>query len=99
MDGPYPAGRWSPFISRDHFQHLAGGTRYVVARAFVDFDGDTHPAGEEWTFLGSNFAPYDDGLSLFVSLDGTQEWHIRLCWRPQDQGPIIDALAEHVVPA
>jgi hypothetical protein len=45
------------------------GCRFVVAEAFTDYDGDVHPAGESWTFLTHNFLPYDDGLSLIVSLD------------------------------
>jgi len=69
-----------------------------VAKAFRDFDGDDHPEGERWIFLGHNFLPYDEGLSLFVSLDGRQEWHIRMHRTPEDQGPVVDALGEYVVP-
>ena len=69
-----------------------------MARPFTDHDGDLHPAGESWTYLGHNFVPYHDGLSLFVSLDGAQEWHIRLRWRPEDQGPIIDGLGDYLEP-
>src|SRR5690606_15598829 len=50
-------------------QFLHAGHRYRVIRGFRDFDGDEHPPGERWIFHGSSFLPYDDGLSLFVSID------------------------------
>jgi len=44
----------------------------------------------------SRNSPYEDGLSLFVSIDGVSEWHIRLQWRPEQQGAIIDNLSHYV---
>ncbi len=76
---------------------LIPGRRYRVRKSFTDYDQDEHPSGESWVYLGFNFLPYDDGLSLFVSLDGEQEWHIRLQWRPEQQGLIIDNLVDYVV--
>jgi hypothetical protein len=35
-------------------------------------------------------------MSFFVSLDGTQEWHIRLQWRAEAQGHILDRLPEYL---
>jgi hypothetical protein len=96
MYGPEPQGRWSTKIGRAPFQSLTPGQRYEIVRAFTDFEGDLHPVGERWTFLGSSFAPYDDGLSLFVSLDGIQEWQLSLQWRTEQQGPIIDKLESYV---
>ena len=46
------------------------GKRYRVIKAFKDFDRQDHPIGEEWTYIGTAFLPYDDGRSIFVSLDG-----------------------------
>ena len=63
---------------------------------FEDFDRVTHPRGERWVYLGSAFLPHDDGLSLFVSLDGQAEWHMRLQWRPEGQALIIDRLADYI---
>jgi hypothetical protein len=80
------------------FQHLAPGTRYVVSEAFTDYDGDLHDLGERWTFLGHSFLPHDDGLSLFVSLQDESEWHIRLQWRPDAQGPVLDQLPRFIRP-
>jgi hypothetical protein len=98
--GPQPIGFWSrgggqgssarPFPSP--------GVRYRVIRAFADHDGDLHPVGEEWTFLGSAFLPYEDGLSWFVTLDQEEEWHIRMQWREEAEGPVIDALDQYLEP-
>jgi hypothetical protein len=97
MYGPRDRGQWTSggSLSPRH-AFLEAGQRYRVTRAFDDFDGDTHPAGEEWTFLGASFLPYDDGLSLFVSRDGVREWQIRMQWRAEAQGPVLDHLAAHV---
>jgi hypothetical protein len=47
-------------------------------------------------FLRASFLPYDDGLSLFVSQDGQNEWPIRLQWRKEAQGAVIDTLHLYV---
>lgn len=98
MYGPQPQGHWTGASTGKAFQHLFPGTRYEVATAFIDYDGVQHPVGEAWTYLGHSFLPHDDGLSLFVSFDGQSEWHIRLQWRPEAQGPLIDDLKGHIRP-
>jgi hypothetical protein len=80
------------------FKHLVTGRGYVVVRPFVDYDRGEHPAGERWTFIGSSFLPYDDGLSLFVIIGDAQR-HIRMQWREEEQGPVIDRLEEYVTAA
>lgn len=79
------------------FGHLAPQHDYVVVRAFRDFDGAEHAIGESWTFIGSSFLPYDDGLSLFAVIDG-QRRQIRMQWRDEAQGPIIDNLGAYLQP-
>lgn len=74
------------------FQFLRPGARYRVLVPFTDYDGHRHESGESWVFLTSSFLPHEDGLSLFVSLDGENEWQIRLQWRSEQQAPILDAL-------
>lgn len=100
MDGPRDRGHWTGAgsLSPRH-AFLEAGRRYRVTKTFADFDGDTHPAGEEWTFLGSSFLPYDDGLSLFVTLDGVREWQIRMQWRAEAQAEVLDALPAYLVEA
>lgn len=97
MVGPCPKGYWTRAVGAAPFRHLVPGQRYRVVRAFVDFDGCTHPVDETWQYTGSNYSAYHEGLSLFVSLDGESEWHIRLSDRPEDQGSIIAALEAYVV--
>ena len=99
MEGPEPQGQWTSRLGPRDFQGLRAGQRYAVVRAFTDYDGDLHPVGETWTFLSHSFLPYEDGLSLFVSLDGTREWHLRMQWRPEQQAAIIDKLPSYVQPA
>jgi hypothetical protein len=77
--------------------HLEPGTRYRVIKSFVDHDRDLHPEGEEWTFLRSAFVPYHSGMSWFVSFDGVEETHIRLQSIPEEQGEILNNLAEYLV--
>ena len=96
MVGPKPRGFWSRIGPRD-YRTLRVGKRYRVTRAFVDFDGAEHAVGEEWTFVGHNYSAYDSGLSLFVSLDGEEEWHIRMLDYPDAQQPILERLGDYLV--
>jgi hypothetical protein len=100
MHGPSPRGTLSTKADyqRD-FGHLILGKRYRVAKAFHDLDGDLHPVGEPWLYLGHNFFPYDDGLTLVVSLDGEQEWNLAMQWRAAQQGAILDVFEQYVVAA
>lgn len=95
MNGPRERGHWGGARQPRH-DFLEADRRYRVCREFVDFDGDAHVPGEEWTFLGASFLPYEDGLSLFVSLDGQREWQIRMQWRVGAQGEVLDALSAYV---
>ena len=99
MFGPCASGHWTSRLSPSDFGPLRVGSRYRVVTPFDDFDRTPHEAGESWTYLGYAYLPYDDGLSLFVSLDGTQEWHIRMQRRPEEQGEIVDRLDRYVQPA
>ena len=98
MTGPRPPGHWAVAFSLNPptYRHLRRGRRYRVVLAFRDFDGDDHPVGETWTFLGYDANAYHDGLSLFVSVDGAQEWQIRLSTYPGDQDEIVRNLADYV---
>jgi hypothetical protein len=91
-----PKGTYSRHGVGFPYRHLVKGKRYRVVKAFVDFDRIEHPVGEEWVYIGTAFLPYDDGRSIFVSLDGEREWHIRMQDRGDEQGPILDRLDEYV---
>jgi hypothetical protein len=74
---------------------LIPGQTYPVTKVFIDYDGIHHHGGEEWRFVEKNFVPYDDGLSLFVERNG-QTTQIRLQWRDEAQGQIIDEFSDYV---
>lgn len=74
---------------------LVPGRRYQVVVAFQDYDGTVHPVGESWRFVSKDFLPYEDGLTLNVEQDG-QPASIRLQWRTEAQGQLIDAFSDFV---
>jgi hypothetical protein len=81
-----------------NFEHLRLGERYVVTRAFVDETSREHPVGETFWFRGYSYVAYYDGLTLYVSFDGTTEASIRFLDRPDAQGPIVRDLATYIAP-
>jgi hypothetical protein len=91
-----PAGTCTAHGVGHDYGPLRIGQRYRIIKPFRDFDGAVHPVGEAWTYIGTAFLPYDDGRSIFVSVDGVGEWHIRMQDRPEEQGPILDAFADYV---
>jgi len=74
---------------------LTPGKQYRLVASFVDYDDIAHPIGDNWTFLAKNFLPYDDGLTLYVERDG-EEVPLRLQWRAETQGWIIDHFSDFV---
>lgn len=100
MYGPQRLGHWSIWTGDNcgkKYLFLNAGERYRVVRTFVDYDGYVHSVGEEWTFLGFAFLPVDDGLSWFVSLDGIDEWHIRMQCTAEEQGEVVENLSLYIV--
>jgi len=76
---------------------LTVGQTYRVVKAFKDFDGIIHPAGERWLFLESHFLPYEDGLTLVVYLNG-EKIAMRLQWLSETQAEIINHFSDFVTP-
>lgn len=74
---------------------LRPGTLYCVIRDFKDYDGVIHLVGERWRFLAKNFLPYEDGLTLVIEQDGRQ-LAIRLQWREETQGNLIERFSDFV---
>ena len=68
---------------------------YRVVKPFTDYDGISHPAGESWRFVGRDFLPYEDGLTLHVESSG-QRVTLRLQWREETQGELIDNFSDFV---
>lgn len=96
MYGPKENGFWSNRVESAS-KPLVVGLEYEVTQPFVDFDGDSHPVGERWRFVGSSHLAYDDGLSLFVQT-AEGEWHIRLQLRDEQQRKVWSAFEEYVRP-
>lgn len=80
-------------------RHLQRGHRYRVARAFTDYDGVPFEFDDTWWFVGVAYAPYDDGITLYITRDGVTEACIRLEDRPGGQDYVVAALAEYFVEA
>lgn len=73
----------------DNSLKLIPGQEYLVTKPFVDYDGIVHGVGEIWTYRGTSFLPYDDGLTLHVTNNGKEEVY-RLQWRKEAQAEIIE---------
>lgn len=81
----------------DNSLNLVPQQDYLVVKPFVDFDGIVHGVGEIWTYQGTNFLPYDDGLTLHVLMD-QQAIVYRLQWRNEAQAYIIENFSKYVEP-
>lgn len=76
---------------------LISGQKYRVIKQFTDYDRLVHSVGEIWTFVRTNFSPYDDGLSLHVFMENNPaEIIYRLQWRQEEQANLIENFKEFV---
>lgn len=82
----------------DNSLNLIPGKDYRVIKSFTDYDGIVHGTGETWTYLGTHFLPYDDGLTLHVSI-GNRAAVYRLQWRKEEQAHIIENFRDYVKPS
>lgn len=74
---------------------LLVGKEYMVTNAFTDYDGMVHEPGEIWIYEGTNFMPYDDGLTFYVS-KADEKLAYRLQWRKEEQAEIIENFTKYV---
>jgi Domain of unknown function (DUF3601) len=81
----------------DNRLNLIIGQEYLVTKPFVDYDGITHGVGETWTYQGTNFHPYEDGLTLYVLIDNKAVVY-RFQWRKDAQAEIIENFKDYVEP-
>jgi hypothetical protein len=84
-------------MRKEPFKHLIPGRQYTIAQAFVDYYGTTYSVGETYTFLGNNFLPYEDGLTLHFA-HAFEQVSIYLQWRGETQAAIIDNLEIYFIP-
>jgi hypothetical protein len=81
----------------DNSVNLIPGQQYRVTQSFTDFDKIIHPVGESWIYIGTNFLPYDDGLTLHIKKEGIpHELICRLQWREEEQAHIIENFRDFV---
>ncbi|MBX7249056.1 MAG: DUF3601 domain-containing protein [Caulobacteraceae bacterium] len=81
-----------PVGPRAFHQTMTPGREYMIVRSFTDVDGRLRSAGERWVFKGYDFLPYEDGLTLFTEPGPG----VRLQWRSEAQGEVIDNLADYI---
>jgi len=77
--------------------NLLPGSHYSVIKPFIDYDKIVHRTGESWIYQGTNFLPYEDGLTIHVLKDGMEEVY-RLQWRKEEQADIIENFKDYVEP-
>lgn len=82
------------YLSKE-YNHLKSGMKYRILKSFTDYDGIVYESGEVVEFIGSNFVPYEDGLSLFFVCKG-KEKQIRLQIRPEEQQEIVQNLLQYI---
>lgn len=70
------------------------GCTYEVIQAFNDYRNISYSVGDKFIFIGSNFVPYESGLSLFLDKNGC-EWHLMLCIRPEFQQEVAHNLDKY----
>ena len=76
---------------------LIPGQKYKLVKPFTDYDKEIHPIGETWAFITTNFLPYEDGLTVHISLGvDPKEWMFRLQWRREEQADIIENFGDYV---
>ena len=76
---------------------LVPGQKYRLTKPFTDYDGNVHHPGETWTFLRTNFLPYEDGLTVHLRLDDDpRELMFRMQWRAEEQADVIENFPDYV---
>ena len=64
--------------------------------SFTDTDGDQHPVGEQWIFLGSHFSKYNDDVTLFVRTPDDKNFRFSLHWTPDTQENVIENILTYL---
>lgn len=77
---------------------LVPGVRYRIENSFRDVDSKLLAAGEEWTFVGYDFFPYDAGYTLFAESKHGTCVIMRLQDHEQEQAGILRAFDQFVSP-
>ncbi|WP_064669307.1 DUF3601 domain-containing protein [Vibrio nigripulchritudo] len=73
---------------------LKAPNEYRIIKQFKDYCGITYEIGTKLKFIGSNFVPYENGLSLFFDNNGVEQ-QIMLCVSSEFQQSIAHNLEEY----
>lgn len=76
-------------------RYLLPGIQYTVVREFRDVSGNTHPAGETWTFLGWNLSR-GYANQFIVRSDSGAESMFSLSYRQQEQSVVLANFENYV---
>jgi hypothetical protein len=102
MRGPFKNGTLGNLVtqSQGHWEkrNLIRNQRYEVVKPFLDSDGDEHPVGEEWCFIGSMFSKFDDEITICVRVMSGEEWKFSLIWKQNKQTDVIEHWREYLKP-
>ena len=102
MDGPFALGTNAPILHPSKWDWekdmMRRGQVYRVIAPFVDADGDQHPVGEEWIFVGTLFCRQSDKLTLVLRTAKDEEWTLPLIWKPEAQETTIEHFGRIVAP-
>lgn len=77
---------------------LVLGRRYRIVQEFRDHHGSVHPVGEEFTYRGYSYFPYDEGHTIYVSTAVGKESFISLCGLDPAQNRVLEAMHEFIEP-
>ena len=104
MQGPYREGTFARVLSPspgiwERLSLVARGQAYRVIKPFQDADGQDHPTGETWTFLGAMFNKFDNELVVCVRLPSSAEWKIPLISQADKQEDVIEHWKAYLAPA
>jgi Fe-S cluster assembly iron-binding protein IscA len=102
MQGPFPLGSLSVMRDPQLFEAsgIVRGGRYRVIKPFGDADGDFHPPGEEWRYIGPRFDRESDTFMLCVQMDDRHDWKIELLAHRFDpaQSDVITNFFDYAAP-
>lgn len=75
---------------------LISGKKYKVIKPFIDYGQYFHEVGKTWTFVKTNFVPYDDGLTLHVVQENVLEEKAYRCCNGEEKAVIIEHFSDYV---
>lgn len=79
--------------------HLFAGRKYRLTRRFSDADSQSHPVGEEWTFISSKFSRFEDEHIIFVRSASGATQSLGLIHDESEQYEMVRHFCEKISPS